>query len=175
MDPAPSLRLSAPTLRVQGCLFGDVPHAPSSSDLIVYSTVPAQLQPTAQGTCTSILYTIRSFPLPMHPVASSIVDHARRNHHVFIPLVFSVLAATTNVHAPVKHHLLITSASWAVVCIATLFRTGFRTPDAARRRTSWLAAGLLALAQICERAACDKEGTWSTKVSPSSCHSTCQG
>ncbi|KAJ4360964.1 uncharacterized protein N0V89_001533 [Didymosphaeria variabile] len=99
----------------------------------------------------------------MHPTASSIADYARRNHHVVVPLLFSVLAATANVHAPVQHQLLIASVSWAAICIPTLFRAGLGSPDAAKRKTHWLAGGFLALSHICERAACDKEGTWSTK------------
>ncbi|OAG06360.1 uncharacterized protein CC84DRAFT_1120220 [Paraphaeosphaeria sporulosa] len=99
----------------------------------------------------------------MHAAVSSVADHARRNHHIVVPLLFVVLAATANVHAPVQHQLLITSVSWLAVCMATLFWAGARRTHGPKRRTSWLAGGFLALSQICERAACDKEGMWSTK------------
>ncbi|KAF1971988.1 hypothetical protein BU23DRAFT_590333 [Bimuria novae-zelandiae CBS 107.79] len=99
----------------------------------------------------------------MQPAASLIADHARKHHHHFVPLLFTVLAATANVHGPVRHQLLITSVSWVAVCVFALLRAGIRTPDAVQQRTSWLAGGFLALAQICDRAACDKEGIWATK------------
>jgi hypothetical protein len=54
--------------------------------------------------------------------------------------------------------------SWAAICIPSLFWTGLQSPDGAKRRTGWLAGGFLALSLVCERAACDKEGVWSTKV-----------
>jgi hypothetical protein len=100
----------------------------------------------------------------MHAAASSVAEHARRNHHILVPLLFVALAATAIVHAPVQHQLLIASVSWAAICIPSLFWTGLQSPDGAKRRTGWLAGGFLALSLVCERAACDKEGVWSTKV-----------
>lgn len=100
----------------------------------------------------------------MLPAASRIYDHARRNHHLLGPLLLAVLAATAHVHSPVQHQLFIASASWAATCAATLFWAGIRPSEGKRRRSAWLAGGFWALAVICDRAACDKEGTWSTKV-----------
>lgn len=109
-----------------------------------------------------------NLPLVVSPqmprVASLVLDHARRNHHILVPLLFVFLAATANVHSPVQHQLLIASASWAVVCVLALFWTGVKLQDGARRRISWLAGGFLALSLVCDRAACDKEGVWATKV-----------
>ena len=100
----------------------------------------------------------------MHPAASRVLDHARRNHHLLVPLLAAVLAASANVHSPVRHQLFVAAASWATTCILTLFWAGVRFSDVKRRKSAWLAGGFLALSQICDRAACDKEGTWSTKV-----------
>lgn len=102
--------------------------------------------------------------MPMHPVASSTVDHVRRNHHILVPLLLAVLAASANIHGPVQHQLLISSVSWVCVCAGTLLWTGFGKSDLVRRRLSWLAGGFLAFSHICDRAACDKEGIWSMKV-----------
>ncbi|KAL5416439.1 hypothetical protein PMIN04_008149 [Paraphaeosphaeria minitans] len=99
----------------------------------------------------------------MHAAASSVADYARRHHHIFVPLLFVVFTATANVHGPVQHQLLITSVSWLAVCILTLIWAGIRSSDGTKRRTGWLAGGFLALSQICERAACDKEGIGSNK------------
>jgi len=100
----------------------------------------------------------------MHPIVSLAVDYVRRNSHLFVPVAFSVLAAISSIHRPAQHQLLINSASWALLCIASVLSAGFRPTETDGKRRAWLAGGFLALSYICDRAACDKEGIWSTKV-----------
>ncbi|KAF1938575.1 hypothetical protein EJ02DRAFT_410175 [Clathrospora elynae] len=101
----------------------------------------------------------------MHPVVSLLADHVAKHHHLFAPLLFSILAAVSNVHVPTQHSLLITAISWAIAWVPTVFLVGiYSNSSNAKRRTSWLAGALLGLSQICDRAACDKEGIWATKA-----------
>lgn len=106
----------------------------------------------------------------MHPAISFLADNALKYQHLFVPILFIVLTAVANVHGPVQHSLLVTSVSWGLVWIPTVFLAGFRSAerdgDGNRRRKvlAWGAGGFLALAAVCERVACDKEGVWTTKV-----------
>lgn len=101
----------------------------------------------------------------MHPVASWIVENARSNRHLLVPLLFAVFAAVANVHGPLHHQLLVTSVSWAVVCIPAILRAGLWSGAVGKKRSAGLlAGGFLALSQICDRAAGDKEGIWAAKV-----------
>tara|TARA_R110002003_G_scaffold1005_6_gene22019 strand:+ start:8938 stop:9264 length:327 start_codon:yes stop_codon:yes gene_type:complete len=103
----------------------------------------------------------------MHPALSLIADNVSRYPQLFVPLLFGVFGALTNVHEPVQYSLLIATVSWAIIWLPTLFKVGvLSNTSKKRRRTSWLTGAVLAFAQICERAACDKEGIWLSKVHP---------
>ncbi|KAF2107428.1 hypothetical protein BDV96DRAFT_625460 [Lophiotrema nucula] len=100
----------------------------------------------------------------MHPAASLVVEHALKNLHLVAPIVFVLLATAANIWAPVHHSLLITTVSWAVIWLGTVFKAGLWSGGSrSRKTTSWLAGGFLALSQLCERAACDKLGIWAAK------------
>ncbi|KAF2791010.1 glycosyltransferase family 90 protein [Melanomma pulvis-pyrius CBS 109.77] len=101
----------------------------------------------------------------MHPAASLIAENALQHQHLFVPLLFLVCVTAAQVHGPVQHSLLVAAVSWALIWVLAIFRAGVwsSSGNRSRKTTSWLAGGLLALAQICDRAACDKEGIWSTK------------
>jgi hypothetical protein len=101
----------------------------------------------------------------MHPVVSFVIENVYKYHQLLVPLLFSVVASVANVHEPVQHSLLITAVSWAVLWVLAVFKAGtWSNSSKKRRETSWLAGALLAFAQICDRAACDKHGTWASKV-----------
>jgi hypothetical protein len=101
----------------------------------------------------------------MHPAASLVLENAYTYRKLLVPLLFSVFALVANVDEPVQHSLLIKAVSWAVLWVLAVTKAGIWSNTREKRRTtSWLAGSLLALAQICDRAACDKEGTWATKV-----------
>jgi hypothetical protein len=101
----------------------------------------------------------------MHPVVSILADNVVKHHLLFAPLLFTILAAVSNVHTPTHHSLLVTTISWVIVWMPTVFWVGiYSNSSSAKRRASWLAGTLLGLAHICDRAACDKEGIWATKV-----------
>jgi uncharacterized membrane protein YoaK (UPF0700 family) len=102
----------------------------------------------------------------MHPVVSLIAENVLKYYHLFVPLLFLVLGSVANVHGPVQHSLLVTTVSWALIWIPSVFGAGIWSSCSSRSRkiTSWAAGGFLALSQICDRAACDKEGVGSTKV-----------
>jgi hypothetical protein len=101
----------------------------------------------------------------MHPAVSILADNVVKYHHLAATLLYVVLAAVANVHTPVQHSLLITTISWLIVWVPTVFWVGiYSNSDRAKRKTSWLAGALLGLSAICDRAACDKQGIWATKV-----------
>lgn len=104
----------------------------------------------------------------MHPAVSLIVENVVKHHQLLAPLPFSILATVANVHTPVQHSLLVAAISWALVWVPTIFRAGLGFNGASRKRTqSWFAGAFLALSLICERATCDKQGVWATKVAMS--------
>ena len=121
------------------------------------------LKPTR---CLTCLATSANCPAPMHPAISTIVEHALAQQHLFIPALFVVLGTVAQFHSPAQHSLLVAAVSWALVWILVIFRAGVWSNSGSRSRktTSWLAGAFLALSQICDRAACDKEGIWSNKV-----------
>lgn len=101
----------------------------------------------------------------MHPVVSLLAENVAKYHQLFAPLLFSILAAVANVQTPVQHSLLVTAVSWLLIWMLVLFRVGlFSNGGSLKRKTAWLAGAFLGLSQICDRAACDKEGIWATKV-----------
>ncbi|KAF3006732.1 capsule-associated protein CAP1 [Curvularia kusanoi] len=100
----------------------------------------------------------------MHPAVSQIAGNVAKHHLLLAPLLFTVLGAVASVNSPVQHSLLVTSASWAILWIPLVFRVGLYSNSGGRKKnTSWLAGAFLALAHICDRAACDKDGIRATK------------
>jgi hypothetical protein len=102
----------------------------------------------------------------MHPAASLVLENGYKHRHLAAPVLFSLFASIAHVHEPVQHSLLIAALSWAVACIPAATKAGlWSNTSRKRRRTSWLAGAFLAFALVCDRAACDKQGTWPSKVS----------
>lgn len=104
-------------------------------------------------------------PSPMHPVASFVLENVYKHHTLLVPLVFTIFATVTNIHQPIQHALLITAVSWLIIWLVTAFKAGIWSGvSTKRRKISGLAGACLAFAHICDRVACDKRGTWTTKV-----------
>ncbi|KAF1996507.1 glycosyltransferase family 90 protein [Amniculicola lignicola CBS 123094] len=100
----------------------------------------------------------------MHPVIHFIVENALKYQNLLVPVLLVVLASISNIDVPVQHSLLVSTVSWALIWIPSLVCAGISGGSSrSRKTTSWAAGGFLGLAQICDRVACDKEGTWSTK------------
>jgi hypothetical protein len=102
----------------------------------------------------------------MHPAITLIAENAVNHHHLVLPSLLVILGAVAAANNPPEHSLFVTAASWALIWIPAVFRAGLWGSSSSRSRktTSWLAGGFLALAHICDRAACDLEGTLATKV-----------
>lgn len=111
------------------------------------------------ATCAEPLFA------PMHPVVASTAEYAVKNQHLSVPLLLVLLGTAAAAHTPVHHSLLVTAVSWALIWMTIIFRTGIWSAAGSRssKTTSWLAGCFLCLHHICDRAACDKEGVWSTK------------
>ena len=64
-----------------------------------------------------------------------------------------------------KHALLTSAIAWLSICLYTSSRVGARSllDGAPSQRLAWAAGGILALAQVCERAV-DGKGIWWAKV-----------
>ncbi|KZM24826.1 hypothetical protein ST47_g4049 [Ascochyta rabiei] len=100
----------------------------------------------------------------MHPAVSRIAENVAKHHVLLALLLFTVLGAVASVNSPVQHSLLVTAASWALLWLPLVFRVGLYSSSGGRKKsTSWLAGAFLALAHICDRAACDKDGIRATK------------
>ena len=100
----------------------------------------------------------------MHPAVALVLQNAQNHSHLLAPLALVVSSAIAQAHGPVQHQLLVACVSWGFIWIFAVLRAGLRTGDSEQKRVKgWLAGGFLALAAICDRAACDREGIWSTK------------
>jgi hypothetical protein len=101
----------------------------------------------------------------MHAVVSTVAANVVRYRQLLVPLLFIGFGTATNIHESVQHSLMTTALSWEVVWALLVFKVGiWLNTSSKRRHVSWIAGACFALAQICERAACDKEGTWTAKV-----------
>lgn len=133
----------------------------------IHTAAPSAL-PNPNSTCLTTRCAPTSASIlsaPMHPVVSLIAEHVVTYHQLFAPLLFSVFATVGNVHTPVQHALLVTAISWLVVWVPAVLRVGiYSHSHGGKRSTSWLAGVLLGFSHICDRAACDNEGIWTSKV-----------
>ncbi|KAF2199269.1 hypothetical protein GQ43DRAFT_482607 [Delitschia confertaspora ATCC 74209] len=102
----------------------------------------------------------------MHPAVSTAAEYVLQHQHLLYLIAFLISAIVANVYTPIQHSLLITSISWLLIWIPTIFRAGIGYRDGATSKNigAWAAGAFLALAQICDRAAYDREGTWWTKA-----------
>ena len=102
----------------------------------------------------------------MQPVILVMVENVSQYSPFLLPAAFLVVSIISTINTPVQHSLLITSISWGLIWIFSIARAGIYSgfDNAIRKKFSWSAGGLFALAQICERAARDREGIWWTKV-----------
>ncbi|OJD36307.1 glycosyltransferase family 90 protein [Diplodia corticola] len=104
-------------------------------------------------------------PLALPPHVAHLQSFSARSPTVLVAafLVSSALAAL--VQLP-EHSLLVAAVSWALLWTYSSVRVGLWTgwDNALRRRYSWVAGALLALAAVCEQTAHDHEGVWWTKA-----------
>lgn len=102
----------------------------------------------------------------MQPVIPVMVENVTQYSPFLLPAAFLVVSIISTINTPVQHSLLITSISWGLIWIFSIARAGLYSgfDNTIRKKFSWAAGGLFALAQICERAARDREGIWWTKV-----------
>lgn len=100
----------------------------------------------------------------MHPAAALVVENARTNSTLLAPLLLVLFSAAANLHAPVQHQLLVDCVSWSLLWVLGAFQAGLPWHNTEKKRTpGWLTGGFLALAAVCDRAACDREGIWTTR------------
>lgn len=85
---------------------------------------------------------------------------------VLLPTAFFAVSILSALCSSPDHSLLATAVSWALLWIYSSLQIGLwhGRDNVLRRRFSWTAGALLALAQVCEQAANDDEGFWWTKV-----------
>lgn len=101
----------------------------------------------------------------MHAVVSTVATNVFRYRQLLSPLFFVVIGTAADIQEPVQHSLLITAVSWGVIWILLAFRVGvWSHTSSERKHVSWIAGACFAIAQLCARAACDTEGTWTAKV-----------
>ena len=129
---------------------------------------PASPNPCPRRAVASSALSIRAHSMSMSlpPAALRLAHHAALHAQLLAPLLLAVLGTVASINSPVQHSLLVTSLSWAAVCLPAVVRVGLysNSPSPSRGRTpSLLAGALLALAHICDRAACDKDGIRATK------------
>ncbi|GME53800.1 Lipopolysaccharide-modifying protein [Neofusicoccum parvum] len=79
---------------------------------------------------------------------------------------FVASSAVSALAASPEHSLLVAAVSWALLWTYSSARVGVWTgwDNVLRRKYSWTAGALLALAAVCEQAAHDPEGVWWTKA-----------
>lgn len=83
-----------------------------------------------------------------------------------LPAALLLLSTISQIQTPETQSLLAGSVSWAFVLVQSSLRVGFlaKSDQIRRKRLCWAAGGLFALAQVCERAALDREGIWRAKA-----------
>lgn len=83
-----------------------------------------------------------------------------------IPVVLCLAAVLASLTTPVHHSLLLHTAAWTALCLTCCLRTGIRAllEDRPGRATAYGAGLLLAIGQLCERAA-GAQSLWWAHVS----------
>lgn len=96
---------------------------------------------------------------------------SRRQHDALaasantLPLALLATSILAYIASSPKHALLTSAIAWLSICLYTSSRVGARSllDGAPSQRLAWAAGGILALAQVCERAV-DGKGIWWAKV-----------
>jgi hypothetical protein len=102
--------------------------------------------------------------MSMPAAVTRLAHHAASHAQPFALLLLAILGAVASVNSPVQHALLVTALSWLLVWLVAVARVGLYSNTGPRGHApSALAGALLALAHICDRAACDKDGIRATK------------
>lgn len=103
----------------------------------------------------------------MRSTIQALADYVSEYSPVLLPAVVFVTTAAAEVSTPIPHSLLISSLSWGLIWGCSAVRVGLAAglQNVPRKRLSWTAGALFALAQICARASLDKEAIWWMKVS----------
>jgi hypothetical protein len=104
----------------------------------------------------------------MRPSFLLVKQHVQEATPAILPVALVVLSSLSATKTAFHRSLFANSIAWLLVCAYHGARLGKNAgadaDDARRRRLSWLAGLLYALAQVCDRAAADNEGIWWTKV-----------
>jgi hypothetical protein len=93
-------------------------------------------------------------------------QHVQQLEPAVLPVALLAAATFSATKTPFRHSLFANSVAWLLVCVYHAARLGLNgyAGSARKRRLSWLAGLLFALAQVCDRAAADVEGTRWSKV-----------
>ncbi|KAK0647630.1 Beta-1 [Lasiodiplodia hormozganensis] len=104
-------------------------------------------------------------PLALPPHVAHLQSFSARSPTAIVA-AFLVSSALSALAQSPEHSLLIAAVSWALLWTYSSARIGLWTgwDNALRRRYSWTAGALLALAAVCEQTAHDQEGIWWTKA-----------
>src|ERR1700712_1511832 len=102
----------------------------------------------------------------MRPSFQLAQQHVQRFWPALFPISLVITSTLSAVTTPERHSLFVNSIAWFAVAIYYGVRVGIRFGQGSvyKRRLSWLSGFLYALAQVCERAAADREGLWWTHV-----------
>src|ERR1700742_1966813 len=101
----------------------------------------------------------------MRPSFHLAQQHVSRFAPVLLPIALLIACTLSDITTPVTHSLFVNSIAWLVVSICYGARVGLQIKSGItrKRKLSWLAGFLYALAQVCERAAADRDGLWWAK------------
>lgn len=91
---------------------------------------------------------------------------------ILLPAALLLTTSLSISYTPTRHSLLLSSISWAITCVYISFQAGVRAAqgDVRRRQLSWIGGCCHGFAEVCERAACDRDGIWWTKVARTQSH-----
>ncbi|KAF2433203.1 hypothetical protein EJ08DRAFT_94873 [Tothia fuscella] len=83
-----------------------------------------------------------------------------------LPIALLVTSTLSSSTTPYRHSLFANAIAWLVICVGFGVKLGVKigAGSARKRRLSWLAGLLYALALVCDRAAADQEGVWWSKA-----------
>lgn len=146
--------------------------SPSDSSLpSLLSTAQTTRRQRHDEACSKPLLDTNNYPmqLALSPHVAHLQSLSARSPTA-LALAFVASSIVSALVASPEHSLLVAAVSWGLLWIYSSTRIGLSSgkDNVLRRRYSWTAGALLALAQVCEQAAHDPEGVWWTKVRPSS-------
>lgn len=102
----------------------------------------------------------------MRPSLQQAQQNVLRFWPALFPFLLVVTSALSTVTTPARHSLFVNTIAWLAVALYYGVKVGiqFGNVSAYKRRLSWSAGVLYALAQICERASNDRDSLWWSQV-----------